>query len=568
MSARRPCFIFVPGSWIPFPIHALSSVESASTSTLTELAKRAFCKPSFVNLRAYQLPEGFDPATYDWSNWENPTRSLTALDLGRKPDDVDGSILFLELSKTTVTRSSAASSSSPASGAANPASPSRKWLKLSPSEAAKLPNFLERQLADDETTIYNGRPPQCTGPDVCCYSFAFYNLKAAVHGDKVVIDNYETNIEHAVNLMTAASSYYPTEADRLEELRGFLTPLCPQVSWRDTTVRDGSRSQLCPDAFSIVDAHKTLLKRDIYPCFGELKNEVGTGASDPAHQVACDYELFCRWEKTRIWRERCCVPTILVAMAGTDLVIYGAIHLGGPVVQELYRIKLQLLDQDRTAAAEHIVHVFASLSMAIATLRDFYQTLPFDPIPTFIQPTYKIPDRIVNWVGTPFPLQPRSNRMVFFADVESPTYTGPVVIKFPRTYSVDAHRKMEALRAAAPLVYYAFDDVLRRHVVVTQRLGEPGEVLEDELQHLRNALEEYHREGFVFGDLRSPNVVRDLDDQRRLKLIDFDWAGRQKEARYPAINAEIDWAAGVKSFAFILPEHDMAMLAKLPISAL
>jgi hypothetical protein len=49
-----------------------------------------------------------------------------------------------------------------------------------------------------------------------------------------------------------------------------------------------------------------------------------------------------------------------------------------------------------------------------------------------------------------------------------------------------------------------------------------------------------------------------------VKLIDFNWAGVEGQARYPSlISPEIHWPNGVKPLAVMRREHDLNMLNEL-----
>ena len=49
-------------------------------------------------------------------------------------------------------------------------------------------------------------------------------------------------------------------------------------------------------------------------------------------------------------------------------------------------------------------------------------------------------------------------------------------------------------------------------------------------EQVEGAIRKLHENRFVFGDLRAPNV---LFSKGKVFLIDFDWAGKIGEARYP-----------------------------------
>lgn len=118
---------------------------------------------------------------------------------------------------------------------------------------------------------------------------------------------------------------------------------------------------------------------------------------------------------------------------------------------------------------------------------------------------------------------------------------------------------------------------------VTPHLAAP-----DALNQLQNALTALHTEGYVLGDLRTPNIL--FGPKGKVKFIDFDWSGRYdmriQDARLPGglqekIDANIDhvqhesdvfvcyplglsdrigWAAGVGDLLPIRPQHDWDML--------
>ncbi|KAG0697439.1 hypothetical protein DFH29DRAFT_946507 [Suillus ampliporus] len=78
-------------------------------------------------------------------------------------------------------------------------------------------------------------------------------------------------------------------------------------------------------------------------------------------------------------------------------------------------------------------------------------------------------------------------------------------------------------------------------------------------KELTKAIEYCHRKGFVFGDLRKPNVMITQDD--KVQLIDFDWAGCEGKVTYPVfISPDIVWPKGVQGLEPILQQHDREMI--------
>ncbi|KAJ7447366.1 hypothetical protein B0H11DRAFT_1636574, partial [Mycena galericulata] len=79
---------------------------------------------------------------------------------------------------------------------------------------------------------------------------------------------------------------------------------------------------------------------------------------------------------------------------------------------------------------------------------------------------------------------------------------------------------------------------------------------------LGNAIDKLHAEKLVFGDLRPPNIIV---HNSSVHLVDFDWAGRVGEARYPStINMDPGiFPDGVDRGGLIKMEHDRKMLQSI-----
>lgn len=107
--------------------------------------------------------------------------------------------------------------------------------------------------------------------------------------------------------------------------------------------------------------------------------------------------------------------------------------------------------------------------------------------------------------------------------------------------------------------------------MMTDRLsGSDKLVPETVLSDVRAALKALHQKGFVFGDLRPPNVVlcdRQASDGTTVLgvlLVDFDWSGPQGQQRYPSsLNDSVEWPQGAEPYGIIAFAHDLAMLERL-----
>ena len=141
-----------------------------------------------------------------------------------------------------------------------------------------------------------------------------------------------------------------------------------------------------------------------------------------------------------------------------------------------------------------------------------------------------------------------------------------VVVKFVQgAYGIDAHRFM-AERDMAPAVHAYEEHGRRWHAVVMEYVEhtavETGGLSEDEKEQMRGMIAALHEGGFVLGDFRLQDVLRRKGDER-LVLCDFDWAGKEGEARYSSLlNSDICWPDGAHGGALITRAHDMVWLER------
>ena len=151
-----------------------------------------------------------------------------------------------------------------------------------------------------------------------------------------------------------------------------------------------------------------------------------------------------------------------------------------------------------------------------------------------------------------------------------------VVIKFTATYCEDAHRKLAEIGRAPRLRFCELVDSVGMYVVIMdyedgKHACAPSEerhihdrctplVGERHIEELRTVVKTLHEEGYVHGDIREPNV---LITASGLKLIDFDWCGKEGTARYPAdifLDCEnMKWHKGVGRGGRIEKSHDEHM---------
>jgi hypothetical protein len=319
-----------------------------------------------------------------------------------------------------------------------------------------------------------------------------------------------------------------------------------------------------------------------------------------------------------------CCPVFLVALTGTDLVIWGAVTAERFFFEPLVSVLLDPMPRvtDRTAVEDkmlEVANVFRALKKGVDELKKHYDDLPRpSPVPTTDRGvgsrtiltrsggrssssgghTSRSAGRTTNhtekYIAGMFPRwctfksDSKEYKLQYVRrlpmDLAKPVFlakmtggdceTGKdVVVKFASSYCPDAH-KLLWKEGLAPELYYAEKEVCAEDkpnapdmwVVVMEYIkgappsGALGEKLKEKLTKCVNVL---HKAGYVHGDLRPPNVlVRD----DKLFLVDFDWANTRGTARYPlhiSLSPEKNWHPGVTRGGLIEYEHDNHRLESL-----
>jgi len=157
------------------------------------------------------------------------------------------------------------------------------------------------------------------------------------------------------------------------------------------------------------------------------------------------------------------------------------------------------------------------------------------------------------------------------------------VVKFVERYSEDTHKCLAKVGRAPRLLYHGpiwpngpeKDGCGPRRMVVMEYVeGAPAaeEFERDpkEGENIRNgviqALNVLHGKQLVHGDIRWPNILIAAGEgplDKRVKIIDFDWAGVEGQVKYSLNLAPGEWVAGVKDLAVIEAAHDIGMAERL-----
>jgi serine/threonine protein kinase len=164
----------------------------------------------------------------------------------------------------------------------------------------------------------------------------------------------------------------------------------------------------------------------------------------------------------------------------------------------------------------------------------------------------------------------KSGKLIFRGEI-SDTHE-KICIKFVQHYSPEVHSSRASISCAPKLL--AFEPLPGGwYMVIMEDLNDYFDLFRSSLapgrmdavkERLNDVLGQMHQQGFVHGDIRNVNVMITNDPILAVMLVDFDWAGRIGEARYPMnVNREYVYRPeGAVDNELILAEHDMSMLAE------
>ena len=145
-----------------------------------------------------------------------------------------------------------------------------------------------------------------------------------------------------------------------------------------------------------------------------------------------------------------------------------------------------------------------------------------------------------------------------------------ICVKFVHRYGAEAHRSLMDL-GLAPNLRAVVDLPDDWKMVVMDDISAEYERLPPSPDYLfgeqvQQALSRLHAEGYVHGDVRDVNIMvkkaRYSEKEFQVMLVDFDWAGKEGETRYPSnLNREtVRGPEGAENGNLIKFEHDWKML--------
>ncbi|KAJ3808054.1 hypothetical protein F5876DRAFT_79125 [Lentinula aff. lateritia] len=283
-----------------------------------------------------------------------------------------------------------------------------------------------------------------------------------------------------------------------------------------------------------------------------------TGTSDPCFQVSLSY-----LENTRRVRQdvvddrnakaaaawvRARLPSILISHPGLNIQILGGVMTDRPKIEVLtpsvpmyYHVSNQdlFLDLARTLTALNIL--FGDLGKLYDNPPPLNPLLHVYPYPR----GFKLRDEVVSFT---YLQRVDPIRLVFEAHKFG---IAPELVAYDDT--LPGGWKMVVIKPI-PKGYVEIDSIKRGR----EEQGKVRALAIAQMQH-------YLDERYVHGDLRAANIFVD-GERLNIMVIDYDWAGRNKEVMYPPdvrSSMEIWHPRGDLSLCVIEREHDWQMLEHL-----
>ncbi|KAK6987832.1 Proteinkinasesubdomain-containing proteinPKL ccin9, partial [Favolaschia claudopus] len=443
-----------------------------------------------------------------------------------------------------------------------------------PSTLAKSTEY--RAWQRGECPIYDGRyhsdtPTATVGPPVELYhaGFAKFIDESSPSSSLNLPDTFVCEVSHFMH--TVAGIYKDESAFSAK-----VTPLLQGILGRGI-LRIVNSDLTSPDAAVLSDRLKIL-------ALAEYKRELGEGGCDASTQASLSVVRYWTQPENKGVAALSCCPTYVVAVGGPWLAILGAVITSRCIVQRFTDF-MWLGPRNALANNDHVrqvARVLFALKGALADSQLFQDSLPISP-PISDEP---LPSRFFPHVTSYVAEGSQEKYFKYVAPLErDPTCVtfhcraleddADIVVKFVRSYGEAAHRLLAGRGLAPQLLYCGLVDAaasysgikmvvmgfvagktlswLKMKQVIPQHLG-------DELASILDVL---HRAGFVYGDLREPNIML-TDDAKKVQLVDFDWAGKVGEACYPiSLSKSVQWPPGCHGLGLITQAHDMYMLAQM-----
>ncbi|KAF8523805.1 hypothetical protein JB92DRAFT_2882804 [Gautieria morchelliformis] len=363
-----------------------------------------------------------------------------------------------------------------------------------------------------------------------------------------------------IQFSSKMSEFYQTEGARAREARGMLRSydLHFNASTIESFTTDGD-----------------VRYNDF--CFArlEVKAELGSSPSDPLVQAGCYYRSFTKQTITN----RTNLPCFLIYIAGAHIGFAGAVWSDYPNLQVLAPVLPLFYHATDWDMQMRTARYFGAMKKAIRELEAFYQKEADALMDIDVPPKDDNPAA---------PMFPHPHQYTSLSDSRRCSFNyvqrledkllfhgrsggDNICIKFTRRYSKEAHLKCSSLGFAPAL--RGFEHIEGGWLMVVMDLidDDTYEQLDDVppsdrstfKTEIRRCVRQLHDAGFVHGDIRATNfMVPKGKEETKIMLIDFDWAGKMGEVRYPHnVNVVgVRRSPGAYDGELITTGHDLAMI--------
>ena len=290
-----------------------------------------------------------------------------------------------------------------------------------------------------------------------------------------------------------------------------------------------------------------LLNRRVVLLF-EGKNEQCSTGYDPEMQSICYYSKYIEENF-----ESSPSPSIIIIISGPNISIVGIIN------GTLHVIVENLVPTLRLAYIPGS-HITNSLCFCFKALKAFISEASEDQFDATSDYPYFTSFKHLNCDAT---LEYICNlkRLVYVAkmiwtETENNTkHEDFVIVKFTNTYGVEAHKWMADKGGMAPQFIAIHDLPPNWKVVIMEKLH----TIDTDVNYdvVRKVIKEFHEAGFVHGDLRPSNIISCSNTKLGIAVIDYDWAGKANEAKYPLwMNPACIWPQNASCGQIITADHD------------
>ncbi|KAG8920637.1 hypothetical protein FRC02_000790 [Tulasnella sp. 418] len=443
-----------------------------------------------------------------------------------------------------------------------------------PSSQSKLAPFITEQkkhgyILNNRYVIENDALANDTnGLPVILFNEVFTDFKAALKKKDFEPTDEESRLVD--RLSCAASILYPIEEERSLAIKPILSELIDAPLITMTSIGKAQS-----DGVVITNRGHHVAIRAVL----EMRNEIGTGGCDPSIQGACSYRHY--WSSTAAGkiRELCCCPSFIIALAGPWMCILGAVFGQNVIVQQLTNYIYLGGDPNSENPMSEIVMVFRALSAGLKTLDVYYSALQVKSGPLYSRffpypRVFPVDSGPIQFEYLKKLVPEKPLRAIYKAKI---TGTGKlVVVKFARQYNVAAHHLLASRQLAPnllspsrdghPCQFGPFKMIVMEFTNscnVHEYRCQGGQLPNCFHEQVEEAIKILHGNGWVFGDLRTPNIMVHND---RPLLVDFDWCGKDGVGTYPSdLNEDdnIGWHPDVGRGRIMRKEHDLFMLEKL-----